>query len=54
MRHSEWHDLAATLDRIFFIAFSVTILVVSLLILSKRPPQNDRPWEQWPNEAVFH
>ncbi len=54
VRRNEWHDLAETLDRIFLLAFAAIILVMSLVILTRRPEHVEKPWELWPNEAVFH
>ena len=51
---NDWNNLATVLDRLFLIIFTITIIVVSVLILTRRPEILAKPWELWPNEAVFH
>ena len=51
---NDWHSLARVLDRLFLFIFTTIIVVVSSVILTKRPEIIEKPWELWPNEAVFH
>ena len=53
-QHNDWHSLARVLDRLFLFIFTTIIVVVSSVILTKRPEIIEKPWELWPNEAVFH
>ena len=51
-----WLDLAKVLDRLFFIMFLVITVVVSSLILSRRPEIPDKPWKNYNSnyEPIFH
>ena len=51
---NDWQSLARVLDRLFLLIFSTIILMMSSVILTKRPEIIEKPWELWPNEAVFH